>query len=387
MTRPRLAIVADDVTGALDTAASAAAAGARTGFVLDASDIAAELDVIACSTDSRHLMPAAAAGRVRAAVRGLAPGGGILFKKVDSTLRGAVAAELLAALAQTGRPRALLCPAVPAQGRTFRKGAVLVGGTPLAQSRASLDLRSPPPAIPIAEALAAVAPGLRIGAWPRGATEPEAGALILADAEDDSDLDRIASWCLARSGEVLPAGAAGLGAAMSRAMFGSPGAPVAPARGSWLAVLGSRTDETARQLDAFRMAGGTVLPAPAGRIVPGAVADALGSAGGGLVAVAAAAPAADPGTVAVRLGAMAAELAGRLQLTGLVLAGGDTALAVLAALRAPGLRLLGEALPGVPLGSAGGAAPLQILAKSGGFGGDDTLLRLAGMLSPNRGVP
>jgi uncharacterized protein YgbK (DUF1537 family) len=71
----------------------------------------------------------------------------------------------------------------------------------------------------------------------------------------------------------------------------------------------------------------------------------------------------------------------RLPLTGLMLAGGDTARAALRALGAPGLKLLGEVLPGVPLGTVGDH---QILTKSGGFGGDDTLIALTRMLRGDR---
>ena len=62
----------------------------------------------------------------------------LLFKKIDSTLRGNVGAELAAALhasrdVRPGAPRriAIMAPAFPAFGRTTKDGTQLVHGQPL----------------------------------------------------------------------------------------------------------------------------------------------------------------------------------------------------------------------------------------------------------------
>jgi uncharacterized protein YgbK (DUF1537 family) len=57
----------------------------------------------------------------------------------------------------------------------------------------------------------------------------------------------------------------------------------------------------------------------------------------------------------------------------LVLSGGATAQVILERLGVHVLSLMGEALPGLPLARGGG---LTFVTKSGGFGGEDTLLRL-----------
>jgi len=79
----------------------------------------------ALDTESRHLPSERAAAVVRLACRGLGEG---VFKKVDSTLRGPVAAELEATREALGRSTAVLAPSLPAQGRTVRGGRLLVGG-------------------------------------------------------------------------------------------------------------------------------------------------------------------------------------------------------------------------------------------------------------------
>src|ERR1700710_2680818 len=90
-----LVIIADDLTGASDSAALMTGLG-RTSVVLDAEGEWPDDDVLAVDTDSRHRDPELAAARGAEATR---RGGGLgarVVKKIDSTLRGHVAAELRA---------------------------------------------------------------------------------------------------------------------------------------------------------------------------------------------------------------------------------------------------------------------------------------------------
>lgn len=128
----RLAIIADDLSGALDTAAPFAARGGDARVVISLEALAATLeawqgqwpDVIAVNTESRHLKAEEAALRVREAVRLLTRATPKQwFKKVDSTLRGQVVAECTAVREALGLPL-LLAPAVPTQGRTVRDAQV-----------------------------------------------------------------------------------------------------------------------------------------------------------------------------------------------------------------------------------------------------------------------
>jgi uncharacterized protein YgbK (DUF1537 family) len=86
-----------------------------------------------------------------------------------------------------------------------------------------------------------------------------------------------------------------------------------------------------------------------------------------------------PSVVADRLGELASRMVSTLRPAGLVLAGGDGALAVLTALSATGIRLSGEVADGVPLGylTGGPDAGLPVATKAGGFGTDDILIRAA----------
>jgi uncharacterized protein YgbK (DUF1537 family) len=72
------------------------------------------------------------------------------------------------------------------------------------------------------------------------------------------------------------------------------------------------------------------------------------------------------------LAELVAPLAGKIG--ALVSTGGETARAMLCAMRYHGLRLVGEIEPGVPLSIAAGPRPLTVITKAGAFGNRDTLL-------------
>lgn len=81
-----------------------------------------------------------------------------------------------------------------------------------------------------------------------------------------------------------------------------------------------------------------------------------------------------------RLALLARELLERVAPSGLVVTGGDMAMAVGRALEAEGLWLQGELQPGIPWGTwVGGIAPeMPVVTKAGGFGDDRALLTAIG---------
>ena len=120
-------ILADDLTGACDTGVQFAQRGLRTVVTLDGSSH--DCDVLVRSTGTRNDPPPVAYRTVRNACEMLNPGGpGLFYKKIDSTLRGPVAAELVAAINAGARTPAILCPAFPEQGRTVVAGELRSSG-------------------------------------------------------------------------------------------------------------------------------------------------------------------------------------------------------------------------------------------------------------------
>jgi D-threonate/D-erythronate kinase len=333
----RLAIIADDLTGAMDAAAPFAERALAVELVLSGAQmVPGASDVIALDTNSRHLPPAEAAAAVARAVAALPPATP-LFKKIDSTLRGAVVEEIRAAA--LGRNAIVIAPAVPSQGRTVSGGRLLVHSVKLSEAESSGDARRKPFAGSLTAALAPL-------------------ACVMPDCATEGDLVEIAR---AAPADALLVGAAGLAEAVAQIRFGDAAPAALPARaGPALFVAGSRTSTTAQQLAHLRQ----------GR--PDAP-----------IVTAAAAAEADADTVARRLARQAVARFHALGAGALVLVGGDTARAVLDALGLRRLRVRGHVVPSVPWGEAeiGGRAVL-IATKAGGFGAPDALSRIADKLAP-----
>jgi len=391
---PRVLIVADDLTGAMDSAGPFAAAGVETWVVADPlrCDPATlrSAIVVSVNTDSRHLSGAQAAERVRAIAGRLGIDGyAIVFKKIDSTLRGNVVSETCALMQATGRGDAVVAPAFPAQGRTVRAGVVHVNGTPLAQTGFAKDKLSPPPLRPLHEEFAASAP-VRATAGPATAAflgTPLAAGVRVVDAEDDDDLGATVDAIRHRLGSLLLAGSAGLTQALARACFagGTVAKDQSGVRGTIVFAVGSRAAQSAEQVEALANDADTsVLRAPNGRLQPGelpqaknlvlkATADESGREG-------------DAAQVAAEMARNAIDVARRTRAEAMVATGGDTAVAILAASGNPALQVLGDLMPGIPYARIRiDGAPLWLVTKAGGFGGRETFRDLAHKLR-NSGV-
>ena len=386
-----LAIVADDLTGAMDAAAPFAQRGARCQVLADAGaavpDTAA---VVAASTGSRHLSAERAAARVGVALAGLLQRRPrLLFKKLDSTLRGNVVSETLAALAASGRRHAVIAPAVPAQGRTMRGGRVYVDGIVLADSAAGRDPLSPALALPLAEALRRAAPGLSVHqlgpdddlVLGHGAS-PE---VHVVDCVSHMDLERIVDRLLPCADRVLLVGAAGLARALAeRAFCEAPACPpVVAAAGPVLAAVGSRTPQSDAQVERLRRDGrALILAAPDGRLDLDAALRAVSQSASPAVLIHARPGAgSDAARVAGSLAGLTAALAARLAAGALVATGGDTAQALLAALAAPTIEVRGEILPGAVLGTISCLGRrLPLVTKAGGSGDERLLLDIFRLL-------
>ncbi|MGP8289188.1 four-carbon acid sugar kinase family protein [Vreelandella zhanjiangensis] len=129
--RVQLLIVADDLTGTADSAIGCTRAGLTTAVVLGADHIECA-DAVAIDLDSRGESAAVAARRHRQALSTWQGRFRFLYKKVDSTLRGNVAAEIASLVAFGGM--AIVAPAYPATGRTTHGGRQYLDGVPVEET-------------------------------------------------------------------------------------------------------------------------------------------------------------------------------------------------------------------------------------------------------------
>jgi uncharacterized protein YgbK (DUF1537 family) len=366
----RAAVVADDLTGAADSGVQLARAGYRTAVAFLGAELAGDagLDAVVADTDSRATTAATAAERVRAATATLA-GAPVLLKKVDSTLRGPVAAEIAAALDASGRRTAIVAPAFPATGRTTVDGVQLVDGEPVHRTRFAADPVTPEREAHLPTLLAAE--GL------------DPARCVVADARTDADLDAVVR-AVPDPSSVLWVGSAGLARALAAAHPG-PGAGSearsADGAGRTLVVVGSANGVARRQVMRLVQASVPVAPLRLDALGPDAVtacADAAGrvlSRGRACIVhpIGEGAGADLPARIADALADVAARLAEAGRVDGLVLTGGDTAVRVARGLGATGLRVHDEIEPGVPVGRLLGPRPYRVVTKAGGFGSPDVL--------------
>lgn len=143
-----LLIIADDLTGALDTAIQFSKRGIKTVVFLrpevNWNAIAADTRVAVVHTDSRHKSPEQAYQVVQACVQSAcAHKVPILFKKIDSALRGCIGAELQA-LADNGENEILsVLPSYPAGGRLCKDGIQYWNGVPITDTAYGKDPLEP----------------------------------------------------------------------------------------------------------------------------------------------------------------------------------------------------------------------------------------------------
>ena len=417
-------IVADDLTSATDCGVQMMASGYRTRIPLRAGvPVPDDIDVLALDTDTRNV-PAQAAYRLTSDA--IARFGGepraVLYKSIDSTLRGNLGAELDAMLDSGTFDAAIVAPAFPTYGRTTIGGRQLLHGRPLDQTEFASDPTAPVTSADIARRFAEQS-RRRAALVPLVVLQDGAAAvfevleqrraagdeLFIFDAATEGDLERLAGTIGALPGRFLWVGSTGLSRYVPTAVGLVPHPaprPDARAGGCVLVVAGSASATTRAQLDACAgIAGFVEVRIDSLAIAKGGDVEAeeLDRARRRFQAAAAECDAvaltlragradiASTKTLAAQRGLAAGEVETQLvhalgQLTrevlngptrvkGLVLTGGTTAKMTVAQLRADAIEILEEIEPGIPLGLTSGRDALLVVTKAGGFGGPRAILR------------
>ena len=425
----RLGIIADDLTGANDTGVQFARRGARTLVPLDWHDLgslARRADVLVLNTNSRAAAPRVAAQRARVAAEALRRAGvEAVYKKIDSTFRGNIGQELDAILEVFPSPLAVLTPAFPPAGRAVRDGTLLVGGVPVHRTAIGRDPVTPVRESHLPTLLSQQAQRpvhlLRL-AWLRGRSaratrilrdwRSATPGIVLADAATPKDLDRLARLVVREGLFGVAAGSAGFAAALGAVLswtrrarrtkpdgkapvllvVGSPN-PTSLEQVAWLE--NDRRVTVIRAALAAVVADGDRYRGELDRVVKKAGTEI--ASGRDAVLTLAQRPASPSGrsralrptasrAISEFLGQATRLVARDARPGGLLLCGGDIAIAACSALGASGIELQGEVEPGVPWGRlvGGELAGLAAVTKAGGFGKVETFARAIRFLRPGR---
>jgi uncharacterized protein YgbK (DUF1537 family) len=327
-------VIADDLTGACDAAAQFVSSGRRVRVSLSLEKARGSVDVLAVSTESRDA-PVGSFGKSLKRLPPLRPR--IIFKKIDSTLRGNVGSEVAAVMAAFHCKTAVVTPAFPAMGRVVERGY----------------LRTADPAFEPCE----------LAACFHGIDCPE---MVLRDAVCDADLDAIVAEFIHQE-RVLWAGSAGLAAALARSLGHTAAIAETHLRSPALFCLGSNHAVTLEQEE---------------RLVRHRAAVTMAAEAATPESLHAALVEGRPMVLRIRRDRTSAEQIAELLdefAAPFVLSGGDTAALVCDALGVRVIELRQEIAPGIPCGILGGGpfAGLPVVTKSGGFGSPDALIEVA----------
>jgi len=409
----KLVVIADDFTGANDTGVQFAKKGARTEVLFnDKATVSPRTDVLVINTETRALTAEQAGEKVSQALRPFfqeTAGQPVVYKKIDSTFRGNVGAEIDAAMRVSGARLAIIAAAIPAAGRTTRQGQCLVQGVPLAETEFASDPKTPiisshigtliglQSELPVYEASLETVRGNGLTAFLQR-LESKTPCCVVMDAEIDSDLVQIAQAVADLTVSSILVGAAGLANALAPESYLTP-----KQRLPVLVVAGSMSEITQRQIAfaAREKSLGIVdidVEALLASLEPATIIPYVRAA----VAVledrqhcvlrtcrdAGARQAIDGlcrqygytrqqmgDYIGLRLGELTRQIIAETRIGGLFLTGGDIAIAVARALGAQGYRIAGEVAACVPCGTFVNSEidDLPVITKAGGFGNETTL--------------
>ncbi|HML32995.1 four-carbon acid sugar kinase family protein [Sporomusa sphaeroides] len=418
-------VIADDLTGANDTGVQFARQGMHTEVLLNdaALNATATADIIVVDTNSRAVPAPEAYARVQqAAQKAAAAGFAQYYKKLDSTLRGNVGMEIKAILDLNLHDFALVMPAFPKNGRITVGGNYLLNGAPLSTTEIARDPKTPVYETMLPELLRKQT-GFKVGhidfadisQGQEGIVQAlrrhlnDGCRIISSDAWQDEHFLIVAQAAASLSEKILWSGSAGLAEVLPQ-LFHWAAEP--ETRQPAFVIAGSVSSVTRGQVEQLVASGYEMIelevagylswqagqPHPtlqqvqqalsAGRrivLVSGYKADTVQQTqtageklGMSLVAVGE--------KVAQILGWIGAEILRAQDISGVVLTGGDTAVAVCNALGVTGIRVLEEVTPAIPLGAMTTREGKQLLVvtKAGAFGAPDALVKAVKKLEQRR---
>ena len=398
---PQFAIIADDLTGSLDTGLQLHKKGLATFVPLNWKNPSVKSRALSLNTNSRNIPGDEAYLRVYQACRKIKAKE--LYKKIDSTMRGNVGKEILAILDARKIPKAVVIPTVPVMGRTVEKGVLRVQGVPLRRTPYAKDPFHPifTSYLPdlLAEETGESVGYIGLNSVRKGPSflarkiESRPERLLILDAVSENDLEIIAGAGELLPGKVLPCGSVGLADKLKIAGARPNKAKRIKSRDPILIISASRNPRTAEQIREAREIFSFPLIEPNLRALTHPK-----SAAKGIREICAQAFPLFPGekgiiltttfqkhlkgqeeAISKFLGRAAVSLLKQKRFGSLVLTGGDLAMGVFTRLSASALRIEDEVLPGIPLSTLadGPFAHLRLVTKAGGFGEEDAMVKIS----------
>ena len=363
----RFLVIADDITGANDTGVMLARCGMPAVVVLDTCDDGSANIVL--DTETRPLAPEEAYREMRRLAEGIDFGGfGTVVKKVDSTLRGNIAEEVLA-IDELYRPELILfMPALPDLGRTTCDGVHMLHGQPVSQTEMKV------PEDNISKILHGT--HFSVGDIEAGRLDFSQSRVFTSDALTNGHMKTVAEAAKGTGKKILWVGSAALVDNLVAKSF-------RPA----LALTASTSEVSRRQVKFAEEIGVSLVVVPCESLVTGDLSEYIREAVGLLevgkdVVILTGStykpmepiPGAGP-IIQAGMGKIGAAVLEDIDVSGVFLTGGDTAMGFFREIGANRFDIISEVLVGIPLLKVRGGRydGMKVVTKAGAFGGDDAV--------------
>jgi len=417
----KILVVADDLTGASDTGVQFSKRNLKTVVIIGTDNFRKalkEYDVVVVDTESRFDVMQTAYNKTFETGK-LAKSENIkyVYKKLDSTMRGNIGAELAGLMNSLDISHTFVVAALPLYGRTTLNGNVYVKGILLEETEFAND-----PKNPVRESYI---PGI-IG----NQTDKRTGVIcfddllagklqfinkleilinegvqiIIIDAEENEDLDLIASVLSQRKERVMFAGCSGFAEKLSKYI------ELHKEKKSSVVIAGSINKVTLRQIEfAASQLNIKVVDIYADKILAKKkdpekqrILELIReSVSGGNDIIIRSASSAEivascfekgiklgldnfkiSDTIADFLGELAKEIVDHYNIKGIVFTGGDTAIKAANKLNISGIEIRDEILHGIPYGYFIDEKykDIMVVTKAGGFGSEDALFQILNFL-------
>jgi len=400
-------VIADDLTGANEIAALLTREGVAPRVIIDpVMDGCPRTDLEGSAVvdlESRGLTSSKAYEKVKRFSACEEIGRNLIYKKVDSTLRGNIVSEIEGMVESDLFDLLLLAPGFPEMGRRTVGGYHLVKGKPLMRTEYAnhedgkfhrsnicgfLNSKSNIVKAGLVE-LSVIEQGPQ-----RVAKEVEKFIekginVVVSDAVEDSDLEVVTSAIDDTPYKALLTGSAGLFQALLRA-YEPNIVDLEPSRDPALVICGSLNTNARRQLEILKSSGTDLeffeisledlIAFAKGKFNSAEKSIKTGlEKGRNIVVTTPSEPVklkdSQIEQVDRGLGIMTERLIKQREISGLFLTGGETARKILQALEIDELQVLGELEPLIPVASAQKGFPLKVITKAGGFGSDRVMMK------------
>ena len=399
-------VIADDFTGANDTGVQLTKRGIDTYVVLDGKNIVDDSISYVLDTESRGLSEEAAYDRLKSQLKDIFKRDfDMVYKKVDSTLRGNITSELKAIDEEYKPDLIIFAPAFPDSKRTTVDGIHYVNGTRIKETEFAKD-----PIKPVREDN--IQKLIELGYLEKvihhrleeirgGSIDLDLGKIHTFDAEDNTDLEKIVTSVMKADRKVLWVGSAGLANIILK--VNKPLKPV-------LSVVGSLSEISRKQIKYAESKGIEVLKIDIGYILKGKSVDeyvdeVVEVLEKGKDIIITSSYDLEQYREAIRVGEelsmtkeevthLTQDVLGKISegavkkvlVSGLFITGGDTAMGFIKRTKAKGSHIVEEVETGVPLMELSGGEfnGLKLITKAGAFGREETLYNAIDKLKEER---